>query len=97
MFILSLPHDAFTTKVTKVFADPSGCLLHAFGSVISHHEYYIEAQEERCTEQVREKEIENAEKRQIKEVYTNKMRIASGGADQERTRDTRAVIYLPQS
>lgn len=58
--LFSLPHDAFTTKVTKAFPDPSGCLLHAFGSIQRHHEYYIEAQEEReearrAPEQVRER------------------------------------------
>ena len=71
-FILSLPHGAFT-KVTKAFPDPSGCLLHAFGSFQRHHEYYIEAQEEReeahrAVEQVREreKETEGAGRRRIK-------------------------------
>lgn len=77
--LFSLPHGAFTTKVTKAFPDPSGCLQRAFGSIQRHHEYYIEAQEEReeahrALEQVREKETEreDAGKRQIKEVNTDK-------------------------
>lgn len=65
--LFSLPHDAFTAKVTKAFPDPSGCLLDAFGSIQRHHEYYIEAQEER-----EEKESEGAGKRRMKEVYADK-------------------------
>ncbi len=66
--LFSPPHDAFTTKATKGFPHPSGCLLHAFGSIQRHHKCYIEAQKEReevhrDLEQVREKETDGGGKR----------------------------------
>lgn len=74
--LFSLP---LTTKVTKAFPDPSGRLLHAFGLILRHHEFYIEAKEEseeahRALVQVREKEKETggAGKRRVQAVYIDK-------------------------
>lgn len=71
--LFSLPHDAFTTKVTKAFPDPSGCLLPAFGSIQRHHEYYIEAQEERggAPSSGAGEGEGGCRKNRIKEVYTD--------------------------
>ena len=80
------------------FLDPSGCLLHTFGSTQRCHEYYIEAQE---GEKRRAELCSRWERKKVQEKETNKrgvhwqILIASGeGEENKRYTSSRISVTV---